>query len=78
MADRMDQHVLRQHGAVDDTGPVGGADRDKQPPPHPCPVPRIDAAPERGPHVRKADETIERADHVPLPLGSGPRILEAL
>jgi len=63
----VDQHVLGQHRAVDHPGPVRGADRGQQAPPHPRRVARIDSRREGGPYVGEAAETAERADQVDVP-----------
>ncbi len=60
----MDEHVLRQHGAVDHAGPVGVAQRDEQAAPHPRAVPRVEAVGVGCPHLGQAVEAGGQLGHV--------------
>ena len=75
MLGRVDQHVLGQHRAMDHPGPVRGADRDQQAPPHPRRIPRIDARRERGAYFGEAAESGEPADQVGTPFDARTRIV---
>ena len=70
----VDHHVLGQHGAVDDAGPVRRADRDQESPPHPGRVPGVDAAGKRGPDLPERPESVEPLKHAGLALGARARI----
>ena len=69
---RVDQHVLGQHRAVHDAGPVGEAERDQQPPPHPGRRRAGRARPGSARRPRRGCASpCAAAEHVDPPFGAG-------